>query len=417
MRIGSLFTGYGGLDQAVSSVTGAETVWVSDVDKGANKILAHRYPNVPNLGDITTIKWVPDCPVELGGCGKPATIQGDRSGWECHDCQMLWPTAMGRTYWPEVPEPIDILTGGFPCQDLSHAGKRAGLKEGTRSGLWSHMARAIKDLNPRLVVVENVRGLLSADAPGDVEPCPWCVGNGSTVNLRALGVVLADLADLGFDAEWVGLRCADVGGCHGRFRVFLIAYPNGIRPEWAGNTRSGGARLADNGGGTDVALLPTPVVNDMGAGKTPSEWSEWSETMRQRHGNGNGHGASLSIEAQLLPTPTRRDHKDHEIRREPHRPDSVDTLSRALTDFGEYGPAVARWEQVLGRPAPTPTEPTGRGKARRLSAEFVSWMMGLPDGWVTDVPSLSRSEALKALGNGVVPQQAAAALTHLLGRR
>lgn len=392
MKIGSLFTGYGGLDQAVSQVTGAETVWVSDVDKGANKILAHRYPDVPNLGDITAIDFT-------------------------------------------TVEPVDILTGGFPCQDLSHAGKRAGLKEGTRSGLWSHMARAIRELNPRLVVVENVRGLLSADAPGDVEPCPWCVGDGSTVNLRALGVVLADLADLGFDAEWVGLRAADVGACHGRFRVFLAAYPKGdswrvsyrdskdaadtdsIGQKWKRGAWSGGARPENDRSRTVTTLLPTPVVNDMGEGKTPSEWSEWSEAMRAKHGNGNGHGASLAIEAQLLPTPTARDHKDHKIRREPHRPDDTDTLSRALTDFGKYAPAITRHERLFGRPAPAPTEPTGKHGEPQLSPRFEEWMMGLPDGWVVDVPGLGRRPAMKALGNGVVPQQAAAALTHLLGRR
>lgn len=85
---------------------------------------------------------------------------------------------------------------------------------------------------------------------------------------------------------------------------------------------------------------------------------------------------------------------------------------RATTDFGTYTPAIARWETVLGRPAPSPTE---HGTTRtRLSARFVEWMMGLPEGWVTDTPGLSRTEALKALGNGVVPQQGTAALTYLL---
>jgi DNA (cytosine-5)-methyltransferase 1 len=388
LKIGSLFTGYGGLDQAVTTVTGAETVWVSDIDKGACKILAHRYPNTPNLGDITTVDW--------------ASV-----------------------------EPVDILTGGFPCQDVSHAGKRAGLKDGTRSGLWSHMAEAIEALKPRLVVIENVRGLLSASSPSDVEPCPWCVGDESTFDLRALGTVLSDLADIGFDARWCGLRAADVGACHGRFRVFVIAYPKGnpwrfsdrdsetpaftydFGHERGGRPWQGRARSSDDGSGSSVILLPTPVVNDMGEGKTPSEWSEWSEAMRQRHGNGNGHGPSLAIEALLLPTPTTRDHKDHKIRREPHRPNDVDTLSRALTQFGRYAEAVTRHEHMIGRQAPPPTEPTGKDGDPQLSPRFEEWMMGLPEGWVTDV--LDRRPAMKALGNGVVPQQASAALCHLLG--
>jgi len=85
-----------------------------------------------------------------------------------------------------------------------------------------------------------------------------------------------------------------------------------------------------------------------------------------------------------------------------------------VTDFGVYGPAVARWADVIGRPAPSPTEPGKNGP--RLSPEFVEWMMGLPIGHVTDEAiGLSRSQQLKALGNGVVPQQAAMALRQLLG--
>lgn len=82
-------------------------------------------------------------------------------------------------------------------------------------------------------------------------------------------------------------------------------------------------------------------------------------------------------------------------------------------DWGQYGPAVERWEQVLGRPAPKPTEATGRDGQQQLSARFTEWMMGLDEGWITGV-DLTRAEALKACGNGVVPQQAALALRLLL---
>lgn len=477
MKIGSLFTGYGGLDQAVSSVTGAETVWVSDVDKGANKILAHRYPDVPNLGDITQIDFT-------------------------------------------NVEPVDILTGGFPCQDLSHAGKRAGLKEGTRSGLWSHMARAIRELQPKLVVVENVRGLLSADAPGDVEPCPWCVGDGSTVNLRALGVVLADLADLGFDAEWVGLRCADVGGCHGRFRVFLVAYQDteqlrrfqrgksaslqtaSGRPPTIGSRSDGTLERTVSTLSDVAALLPTPNPFHAGNEEEPEDWRRRRLDVFER--TGTRHGPALGVVAKsitagdpltpdrympdekllptpmaaegtkpsntmgiarreqsgqvmltnvivtlagldetellptpivsdakgtspeesfnqlrtvhkLFPTPTTQDPRGGESQLDRNTPPLNAVAEFQRHTFGDYAKAIHRWEQVINRPAPAPTElrPTGRG---RLSPAFVEWMMGLPEGWVTDVPELSWAEQLKALGNGVVPQQAAAALTHLLGR-
>ncbi|MBZ6309959.1 DNA cytosine methyltransferase, partial [Streptomyces olivaceus] len=114
--------------------------------------------------------------------------------------------------------------------DVSVAGRRAGLNAQTRSGLWLHVARAVAALRPCLVVIENVRGLLTSPAgsPGDVEPCPWCLGDtAGQPALRALGAVLGSLADLGYDAKWLVLRASDVGAPHRRERTFLAAWPAG----------------------------------------------------------------------------------------------------------------------------------------------------------------------------------------------
>ena len=86
--------------------------------------------------------------------------------------------------------------------------------------------------------------------------------------------------------------------------------------------------------------------------------------------------------------------------------------SRSI-DFGAYAPVITLWE-ALTRPSPPPTDPAPRG-GRRLSARFVEWMMGLPEGWVTDVPGVSRTAQLRMLGNGGVPPQAAHALCILAG--
>lgn len=183
MKAGSLFSGVGGLDMAVSHVFGAEHAWVCEFDPAASLVLATRFPNVPNLGDITKVDW-------------------------------------------SAVEPVDILCGGFPCQDLSAAGKQAGLQEGTRSGLWSHFATAIDMLRPRIVVIENVRGLLSAKAHRGVESEDTTVGEGGGGSvLRAAGAVLGDLADLGYDAEWQLVSAASVGAPHKRDRVFIVAHP------------------------------------------------------------------------------------------------------------------------------------------------------------------------------------------------
>lgn len=182
LKIGSLFTGYGGLDMAVHAAFGdTETAWFCDFDKGPQTVLRHHYPSIPNLVDATTVDWA-------------------------------------------KVEPVDIITGGTPCQDLSHAGKRAGMTEGTRSNLWVVMREAIATIKPTYVVWENVRGAYSAEADSDLEPCQGCVGNrtGEPV-LRALGRVLGDLSSLGYDCQWRGIRAADVGAPHNRFRVFVVA--------------------------------------------------------------------------------------------------------------------------------------------------------------------------------------------------
>ncbi|WP_368397238.1 DNA cytosine methyltransferase [Streptomyces sclerotialus] len=101
------------------------------------------------------------------------------------------------------------------------------MREGNRSGLWHHVVRAIEALDPCLVVIENVRGLLTspAAAPGEVESCPWCLGDGAgRPVVRALGAVLGSLADLGRDARWCVLRASDIGAPHRRERLFLTAW-------------------------------------------------------------------------------------------------------------------------------------------------------------------------------------------------
>ena len=121
LRVGSLFSGYGGLDLAVEYQFIAETIWFSEINEPVARVFSHHWPDVPNLGDITAIDWT------------------------------------------TVPS-VDIVCGGFPCQDVSTVGKQAGLAPGTRSGLWANMAAAIEVLQPEWVVIENVRGLLSAPA-------------------------------------------------------------------------------------------------------------------------------------------------------------------------------------------------------------------------------------------------------------
>lgn len=360
MRIGSLFSGAGGLDMAVQAVFGGEVVWHSEIDKAASKVLAYRYPDVPNLGDITAANW-------------------------------------------NALEPVDVICGGFPCQDVSTAGRRAGMAAGTRSGLWAEMARIIGLHSPRYVVIENVKGLLSAQAHRNLEPGNPTMGNGSDrYVLRALGAVLGDLSELGYDAQWVTVRASDVGAPHRRERVFILAHT--ASAGLSGNLSEAGTGLP-GWNRDDVELLTTPQARD------------WKGT---NSNNGGPWRQSLPRDvAALLPTPSASDGSqggaaDPETRSESgHHVQLIDLGTRPDL-WGKYAPAIHRWEQETGRIFPAPTEPNKNGNPR-LSAAFSEWMMGWPAGWVTDPDiGIGRCDQLRIAGNGVVPQQAIAALRWLL---
>ena len=373
LTLGELCAGYNGLGMAVEAALNATPAWFSEYEAAPSKILTHHYPDVPNYGDMTKIDW--------------AAI-----------------------------EHVDIISGGTPCQDLSAAGRRAGMNEGTRSNLWVQMREAVAIQKPKWVVWENVRGAFSACASSEMGQCPGCVdGRGAHKPfLRALGRVLGDLSDLGYDCQWRGLRAADVGACHGRFRVFVLARRNDVR------NAAGSHVEGQRAGGIEVAhVAPEPRERrsasanashadrlgherprdargrwtrlEDGGEPAPDAWSDG----RKRNGPGTVRGSAENWRSSA----------------------SRDRHSPAVRDvnWGDYAHAIRRWERVIGRPAPRPTEPTGRNNGHRLSPRFTEWMMGLPDGWVTDPAiGISRNEQLKACGNGVVPQQAYAALTDML---
>lgn len=324
--IGSLFTGCGGLDMGVEAALGeARKAWVCDVEPGPRKLLAFRSPTLPNLGDIAKVDW-------------------------------------GQV------EPVDVLVGGSPCQDLSLAGGRAGMRPGTRSGLWESMLQAIDILRPHLIIWENVYGALSAPAFSLLESRSGYLGvHGHGPVLRAAGRVLGDLAGLGYDAWWTIVRASDVGAPHRRARLFLAASDADREPwhqRWQPmpSKTSRGRTLTESSGrnGKELRLLPTPTSSQMDGRKSP------------------GFSGSGSF---------------------------YDLVHGGRPGIIPYIRGIVRWEKAF-REAPYLTDDNGR-----LSTSFVEWMMGLPEGWVTAPElGLSRREQLQILGNGVVPQQATYAI-------
>ena len=182
MTFGSLFAGIGGLDLGLERA-GMECKWQVEIDDYARRVLAKHWPNVRRWDDIKTFP-----------------TDALRPKWE--------PGPRGRRIRESNPQPspwiVDLICGGFPCQDISTAGKRAGL-HGDRSGLFFEAIRVVELLQPRWLLLENVAGLLA----------------------RGLDEVLGTLASIGFDAEWHCLQAADFGAPHIRDRVFIIANANG----------------------------------------------------------------------------------------------------------------------------------------------------------------------------------------------
>lgn len=158
----SLFAGIGGIDLGLERA-GMRCVAQVEIDDYCNRVLQKHWPNVPRFKDVR---------------------------------------AVGAHNLPSA----DLICGGFPCQDISNAGKRAGIT-GNRSGLWFEFARVIRELRPRYVLVENVAALL----------------------VRGMGDVLGELARYGYDAEWECIPASAIGAPHIRNRVFILAHTRSAR--------------------------------------------------------------------------------------------------------------------------------------------------------------------------------------------
>lgn len=178
LRVLSLFAGIGGFDLGLERTGGFETVAFCEIDPFCQKVLRKHWPKVPIYDDVRTLT--------------AETLRGDGVA-------------------------VDIITGGFPCQDISTAGKQAGISSGTRSGLWSEIVRLTRELSPSYVIVENVANLLSGPS---IQPGGW------------FGRVLGDLAECGYDAEWRNIPAWLLGRPHERERVWIVAYPQQER--WQG---------------------------------------------------------------------------------------------------------------------------------------------------------------------------------------
>jgi DNA (cytosine-5)-methyltransferase 1 len=311
MKIGSLCSGYGGLDMAVEAFYGAETAWMCDIDKYASIVIRERW-GLPNLGDMKSVDW-------------------------------------------SNVEPVDILTAGYPCQPFSTAGQRKGSAD--ERHLWPYIKEIISHLQPSRVILENVRGHL-------------------TLGFKE---VLQDLTEIGYDARWAIVRASDVGAPHQRARLFVIAYPNS---QTHNKSRRTDRTISESSG---------EVIN----GSDRNEYRSGVEIATNTQSGGTGIQPERDQETytQLRNNPESITNPNCD---EQPRDGQTQRLGRRFNTR----------DQMRLQRTPNPLE------LGKLNPQFVEYMMGLPVGWVTDL-EISRSQQLKLLGNGVVPQQAYYAIDKL----
>lgn len=464
-RHGSACSGYGGLDLAIEQFFGAQTVWHLEYDRAPSAILEHHNPTVPNLHDLTKVDWSTVPPIDLFSAGypcQPFSAAGRRKGTD--DDRHLWPYLREaiRVLRPRytVLENVaghrslgfdrvlgDMAEDGFDVRWTSLRASDIGAPH-HRERLFILVSLAdARDATghrqrPRPEPDERDQGTADADSVGRGQgPRQSSAGEQELATVGGGVATLSDTTGIG-SCERIEPRIGRVPSTVGRGSANVP------------DTEGGGVEAGDGIGGR----CPTcgrgewwPDGN--GRGDAPDTDSEPRRApQRQRAGSSeaeSGRAPGIPSGRDVLPTDTERvgsqeghqragrlgaeesvtDHGDPPLpdtgseeraRGTGLRESEPAELGRGrpgdgggeVINWGPYADAVRRWERVVG-PAPAPTEPNKNGKPR-LNAKFAEWMMGLADGWVTDVPGLSRSEQLKAIGNGVVPQQALAALAMLL---
>lgn len=237
LRVLDLFSGAGGFTLAGEMAGGYETVAFCEIDRYAQRVLRANWPDVPMFDDVTKMKGA-----DIGA--------------------------------------VDVITGGFPCQDLSSAGRGAGIGDGTRSGLFREMLRLaceIREITGRLpyIIFENVPRLLSgpSEAPGE-----W------------FGEFLWAVAEVGYDAEWFCITAASIGAPHERERVCVVAHPNREHDKCGSGERPGlwveeEAEGADNHACGSIEGCKTPANPH----QAPIERGGISRRIYAQHADLDGH--------------------------------------------------------------------------------------------------------------------------------
>ena len=317
MNVGSLFSGIGGIELGFER-EGFETRWFVENNPYCQEVLKQHFPKATIYGDITKL-----------------------------DFSKL--------------EQVEVLTGGFPCQDISVAGYKMGIKEGKRSSLWQYYKEAIRVLRPEYAVIENVPNL---------------------INL-GLDTVLANLAEIGYNAEWFCLSASQVGAPHRRERIFIIAYPSSERRNGSRDNREGRQLLQ-------------------------AQERSLEEDKQSRSGRLIGIDKNPEIRTANA-TSQRFDGRSKEGLGQ--KEDDAKVQGRGIQNFitNDWGERIQRFEQetIQGKQGFSWCKDVGRIEELFNRPDIPQPLIrGTGNGLPRGMDSYTRTERTKAIGNAVVPQVA-----------
>ena len=357
LKLLDLFSGIGGFSYAAERIVGGfKTTQFVEIDPYCRSVIRKNFPNTPIHDDIKTFT------------GKPGQF--------------------------------DVFTAGFPCQDLSVAGKQRGIGEGTRSGLFYEIIRLLGEIQPRFVLFENVRNLLSHK-------------EGETFQQ-----ILKEIAKAGFNAEWSIVSAKDVGACHKRERIWIIAYPSSVLESGTESTVQAGreattSRTVTNS--TSIGSYDREVGDNQG--ERQEQLSIGGDNSREfTYSNSDGSSTSerLRVDGQTDNT-TQEGEEETSQPKGGSKPRDSKAFQRATgtksTDSHSKGSQGLRREHELREsseeetpcwsPQPHTLDPDWRGYVSQPTLRY------------GDDGLSNRVARLKALGNSLVPQAAAVPLARI----
>ncbi len=336
LTVGSLFSGIGGFELGFEATGRFKTLWQVECDKYASKILEKHWPDVQRHDDVCT-----------------------------------WPN--------ETTQPVDVIIGGFPCQDISYAGKGAGL-DGQRSGLFYELMRIVRVVGPKYVVLENVAALFT----------------------RGMDQVLGTLASHGYDAEWEVVSAQSVGAPHRRDRVFIIGWHADREHDEAVKKVSGRAFADTSGSG---ATLRDANGNGKPTCSVDAKAPELQGDVAHSIGSGTGDQNGTACRQEREPSDA--------FKSATLRQGNWQALPEGTDASGADCSTLADSDSQRGRSRDAERQDAKDARQSSRRAEHWGWHSESAVGRVANgVPK--RMDRLRCLGNAIVPQVAQVVAERLL---